>query len=303
MASPQPPAVTRGRSGLKGTAMHQIGFPVFSLAFTPKKPRVVVGGGGGPNKSGVKNAAIVYEVNEKTLDMRQVASHYFTQDDDGCMSLAVHPREKTVVAAANCPEETGNENMKVFTLKESRLLSFLRREVVTEGEKALEARKGLKTVDRGASSYQRVTAFSPDGNSLATGLTDGKLVCVSETHCYVTNVPRGDTVWSIEKPVMSKSIVCDFRGSKFGRGSTEGYLFLVINARSRKKSYLCKWDTSNWTLARTKVVGLKPTTAFAMSFNGELLGLGSNDSSITVYDASSLQVCGLSGTMEARRAK
>jgi hypothetical protein len=42
----------------KGTKSHTMGFPVFALAFAPKKPRLVVGGGGGASKSGVKNSLV-----------------------------------------------------------------------------------------------------------------------------------------------------------------------------------------------------------------------------------------------------
>jgi len=36
----------------------EIGFPVFAVAFAPKKQRLFVGGGGGANNSGVKNSLV-----------------------------------------------------------------------------------------------------------------------------------------------------------------------------------------------------------------------------------------------------
>jgi hypothetical protein len=45
---------------MKSPPTHSLttGFPVFAIAFAPKKPRLVIGGGGGASKSGVKNTVV-----------------------------------------------------------------------------------------------------------------------------------------------------------------------------------------------------------------------------------------------------
>lgn len=36
----------------------QVGFPVFALSFYPDENKILIGGGGGPNKGGVKNGLV-----------------------------------------------------------------------------------------------------------------------------------------------------------------------------------------------------------------------------------------------------
>ncbi|KAI8851875.1 quinon protein alcohol dehydrogenase-like superfamily [Chytridium lagenaria] len=304
--------MTTKKTWPKGTASHTIGFPVFSVAFAPKKPRIAIGGGGGPNKSGVKNAVILYDINEETLEMKKIAAHFFGQDDDGCMSLALHPKEKSIVAAANSPDSKANPNCRVFTLK---------------GE-SLILQNAMQTVENQREAYQRVACFSPDGTKLVTGSTEGKLVCwnwpdlkptispfdmngeIYDVHfdfssrmaSPVISADKGKTLWSIEKPIMKKTIPCEFRASRFinladtvltssrfGSGSSEGALFTLVNAKSRKKSFICKWDAKAWVLVKSTVVGLKPATAFAISNKGDLLAVGLSDASIHIFSTKSLQ--------------
>ncbi|KAJ3209004.1 hypothetical protein HDU67_006419 [Dinochytrium kinnereticum] len=275
----------------KGTSSHTIGFPVFSVAFAPKKARIAIAGGGGPNKSGVKNAVIMYDIDEETLAMTKLASHFFGQDDDGVSKLSDETylsQEKSIVAAANSPDPKVDANCRG----------------------SLVFQNAVQTVDNQKDGYQRVACFSPDGSKLVTGSTEGKLVlwdwpnlkvalnpfdmggdiydahfdssskmfvACSENRCGVITIDKGKTIWSVEKPLMKKTIPCEFRGSKFGHGSSEGCLFTLVNAKSRKKSFVCKWDAKAWVLARSTVIALKPATAFAISQKGDLLAVGLAD--------------------------
>jgi prolactin regulatory element-binding protein len=65
---------------------------VFSLQFTPSHNKFLIGGGGGSNKSGVKNAVVLYEIDFKNLGLDEVSEYNFSKQDDGCMSIAVHPK-------------------------------------------------------------------------------------------------------------------------------------------------------------------------------------------------------------------
>ena len=66
---------------------HVLGWPIFTIASTPDN-QVLIGGGGGATKAGVKNAVILCN----TPGLEEVAEHVFTKQDDGCMSLGVHPK-------------------------------------------------------------------------------------------------------------------------------------------------------------------------------------------------------------------
>ncbi|KAI8819111.1 WD40-repeat-containing domain protein [Fimicolochytrium jonesii] len=288
-----------------------LGFPVFAVTWTPSRHRVTIGGGGGPTKAGVKNAMILYDVDPNTLDVKPVTEQLFGKKDDGCMSIAVHPKEKAFVAGVNSPEEQmkagQNENCRVF---------FLRNEVFT----AKGAHKTLDSTD--PFFHQKISRFTEDGKILVTGNTDGKLsiwtwpdfkpaippidhkgeivdadfspdgkqlVSVTATICYVTDVSNAKTLWSIEKPVMKKTIKSEFRASRFGVRTSEGYLFLVINAKDRKRAFICKWQVKGWKLHRQKGIGSKPVTAFTISKTGALLAFGAADLSVNVISAKGLQ--------------
>jgi prolactin regulatory element-binding protein len=64
-----------------------LGFPVFCVGFLPNG-RLLVGGGGGATKAGVKNALVLLD----TLTGDTLQEYLFSKQDDGCMSLAIHPK-------------------------------------------------------------------------------------------------------------------------------------------------------------------------------------------------------------------
>ncbi|KAI8917521.1 WD40-repeat-containing domain protein [Powellomyces hirtus] len=288
-----------------------IGFPVFAVTFTPNKPRLLLGGGGGATRAGVKNAMIMYDLDPHTLELKPVAEQLFGKQDDGCMSIAIHPKDKIFVAGVNSPEDQvaagNNLNCRVFIFKNEKFM----------------AKQSYKTLDSKESIYyQKVARFSTDGKLLVTGTTDGKLslwlwpdfklaipaidhkgevadadfdptgqqlVSITDNNCFVTDTATGKTLWSIENPVMKKTIKSAFRAARFGKRASQGYLFLVINAKDKKRAFICKWQAQGWKLHRQKAIGNKPVTAFTMSENGELLAFGAADLSVSVLSATGLQ--------------
>ncbi|KAJ3047932.1 hypothetical protein HK097_011036 [Rhizophlyctis rosea] len=294
---------------------HDLGFPIFAVAFGPKKPRLIVGGGGGATRAGIKNSLIIYDLDEHTLDLKELAEHQFDKQDDGCMSIGVNSREKILAAAVNSPEadvKAGkNQNLRVLLLKGDKLYSH----------------KTLKTIDRlDTSAYQKVTRFSPNGKLLLTGTTEGKLnvwtypelkeampaydheddivdadfdpagqliVSVSNKKLFVRNAMTGATIFSREDPELEKNRKAEFRAARFGVRESEGHLFVVTNIRSTpKKCYVSKWavgkEERDWDRKKFRLVANACVTAFNISDDGKLLAIGAADMSVSILGSGSL---------------
>ena len=87
------------------TTSHSVGFPVYAIGFgaqtgSPKvedgsapshKWQLIIGGGGGNSKTGVRNKLILYELDVATRGIEQKAEHLFEKDEDAPWTLAVHP--------------------------------------------------------------------------------------------------------------------------------------------------------------------------------------------------------------------
>lgn len=104
---------------------------------------------------------------------------------------------------------------------------------------------------------------------------------------------------------------------RFGRGSTAGFFYTVVNATpkpgakakpSDRKSFVSQWDGKTWKLIKTRAISQRPLTAFEISCvsprslcrlrrhehshsaNGEMLAYASSDLSVGVVNAKNLQV-------------
>ncbi|GAV99143.1 WD40 repeat-like protein [Lentinula edodes] len=128
-------------------------FPVYSLAFLSQN-ELVVGGGGGATKSGIKNKLKSFKVG-KDRSAEQLDELELAIGEDAPMSMATDGT--TVVCGVNsAPEllEKGeNENCRVFKVDDGKL-SFLRTQ-------------GTLSVKPDDLDYQKVTVLSPDGYLLA----------------------------------------------------------------------------------------------------------------------------------------
>jgi prolactin regulatory element-binding protein len=263
------------------TKKHSLGWPVFSLAFTPSN-ELLVGGGGGSSRAGINNLVVLFS------DKMEVINDYmFGNLDDGCMSLSVHPKvrvitqEKAFIAGVNHSEDliekNQNLNLRIFLLQKQRLK--LVKEIPT-----------VKSTD--PYHHQKVAKFSPDGKYFATGSSDGrfmsftwpslepllperkssleicdvhfdatssKLCFTSPKSVQVLGIAKNKILWSLEGVVPN----CDFRAARFGCKSTANYLYLVLNAKSRKEAYIQKYSIDEKKLILSKKLP-KPVTAFTL---------------------------------------
>ncbi|PVF94737.1 WD40 repeat-like protein [Serendipita vermifera] len=131
------------------------GFPIYSLAFLSDN-KVVLGGGGGQGRTGVKNKLRLYDVNTDKLDL--VNEYELEAGADAPMSMAYDPTTQTVVCGANASLEkmARQENMHC------RMLSV-------KGDKIAHVKSVKAINDITGDAYQKVTVLSPSNDILAVG--------------------------------------------------------------------------------------------------------------------------------------
>ncbi|KAJ1340959.1 hypothetical protein BSLG_004432 [Batrachochytrium salamandrivorans] len=238
---------------------HTVAFPAFSVAL-PSPTKLLIGGGGGATKAGIKNAVIMAEIQEHDLGLKHLFEHRFEKDDDGCMNIAVHPKEKAFVAAVNSPERTilsgNNRNCRAFRLSKT----------------GMKTGRSIKTTDSlDGFNHQKSARFSPNGKLLYS----------------IFKHSKGKSLWELPKPTIGAELF-EFRALRFGANLTKGILFVILNAKSRKSALIQKYDVDRKKLLSTTPVSIKPITTFALSPDGSTLAFGSSDLSITVMSAVTL---------------
>ncbi|KAF7981641.1 hypothetical protein HWV62_32740 [Athelia sp. TMB] len=130
-------------------------FPVYSAAFLSDN-ELVLGGGGGASRSGIKNKLRFYRVNDPTkIDL--IDEHELEKGEDAPMSMAAYPNSKQLVCGINSTEDKliagQNENCRVFG--------------VTDDKLVLVQTRGTLTIAPETDDYQKVTVLSPNGDFLA----------------------------------------------------------------------------------------------------------------------------------------
>ncbi|GAA5920105.1 hypothetical protein JCM1841_004100 [Sporobolomyces salmonicolor] len=244
-------------------------FPVYSLAFTADHT-LVLAGGGGSSRTGVKNRLSLYQIDTKKRQLSLLEEHELAKEEDAPMTLAVHRDSSALVAGVNSDlktlEKGTNENLRVFSYGDSSIKYEKRKQTITSTD---------------PDHYQKVTTFSrsPSSPLVAVGSTNSQLsllsypdldevfpsltydgeevfdadfddsgemlagtssnkLCVWSTKPVVDADKPHEPLQVIERPVLKKELVCTFRAAKFGRKSTSSNLYTVVNAaptgRTRK---------------------------------------------------------------------
>jgi len=129
-------------------------FPVYSSAFLSPH-QLVLGGGGGASRSGIKNKLRLYRVgDERTLHLLDELE--LGKDEDAPMSMAANTETNTLVCGINSAmeklENGQNENCRVYGVEEHKLTPLDTRGTLTAGN---------------VEDYQKVTVLSPDGTLVA----------------------------------------------------------------------------------------------------------------------------------------
>ncbi|KAG9285335.1 hypothetical protein G9A89_010810 [Geosiphon pyriformis] len=289
-----------------------VGFPVYCAGFNASG-ELLIGGGGGAGRTGVKNKLVLYKVEFSKSNLIQLSEIELSSDEDTPVGMGFHPEYNIVVCGINSKKEKiqagENENCRLFKYS----------------NKKINLVKKLKTLSStNPNDYQKVSVFSKDGRFLATGGTDSKLtvlkypsldlafppmtydqdeiydidfdtsgknvVAVSSNHLRVWSTRNGKCIQTIDRPVFQKSTKCEFRAVRYGRETSEGFLYTVVNTTSRSKAYIVKWNLVNWDQVTSKAVSQRPIVSFTISKNGKLLAFASSDLSVRILDSQNLRV-------------
>ncbi|KAL0949636.1 hypothetical protein HGRIS_009682 [Hohenbuehelia grisea] len=154
-------------------------FPVYSSAFLSSN-ELVLGGGGGASKSGIKNKLRLYNIkDDRTIDL--IDELELAQGEDAPMSMAAHPETKTIVCGVNSPlellEKGQNENCRVYGVKDAKLGLINTYGSLTAGS---------------VEDYQKVTVISPDGKLvLVAGSNDFSLLSYPSLAPVVQSISTG----------------------------------------------------------------------------------------------------------------
>jgi len=316
-------------------------FPVYSIGFVADD-KVVLGGGGGAGRSGIKNKLRLYNVTADKLDLLDELE--LDPDEDAPMTMAVNRDTSEIVCGINSAKEKlkagDNQNCRVYGTKGDKI-------------ERKQTTSTLKIVDEDVDDYQKVTTFSESNRILAVGCTNNQVsllayptlapisdafdvpksggdvfdidffgdyaIVTASKSIYIVGVPSTSAKETSISPVkVLKSIeppsvlatpsgtTCAFRGarvvtSKGKDGSETTSLFAIVNTtppRSAKgaarTAYICVYtlDASSdevlCTISKTKSVSSKAVTVFDVSADGQSLGIGSSDLSVTILDAKTL---------------
>ncbi|KAI9365817.1 WD40-repeat-containing domain protein [Pilaira anomala] len=293
-----------------------VGIPIFGLGFTSTN-QLIMGGGGGAGRSGVKNKLSSFKVDVRRKDLEEDATFEFGVGEDAPMCLDVHPTKPYVVTGVNSSlkdmMDGENKNCRLFKISNDKF----------ELEKAVKTLKSIKPED-----YQRVARFSQDGTLVATGTTDGKVVvfrypefepisepmtvstddeildvdinlekekltCVLRDGLKLINL-RGKNVGQVVQTISTTSIVknqkTEFRAFRYGRGVTKDFGFAIVNGVTKPGAYIVKYDAYSFEQLKVVNISSKPITAVNLSPDGAILAFASADLSITLLDAETLKV-------------
>ncbi|KAI9275107.1 WD40-repeat-containing domain protein [Helicostylum pulchrum] len=293
-----------------------VGIPIFGLAFTSSK-QLVMGGGGGAGRSGVKNRLSSYKVDVRRKDLEEDATFEFDAGEDAPMSLDAHPVDHFIVTGVNTSlenmSEGRNENCRIFKIESDKI-------TLDKSTNTLSSKK--------QEDFQRVVRFSQDGTLVATGTTDGKvhvfqypgfdlltepiivstedevldvdfnlekekLTCCLRDGLKLINL-RGKNIGQVVETISTNSIVknekTQFRAFRYGRGYTKDFGFAIANGITKPGSYVVKYDAYSFEQLKVVYIGAKPVTAVTLSHDGSILAFGTADLSITLMDAQTLKV-------------
>ncbi|KAF4602259.1 hypothetical protein EYR40_005464 [Pleurotus pulmonarius] len=151
-------------------------FPVYSSAFLSPND-LVLGGGGGSTKSGIKNRMRLYHVGaDRSLELKDEI-----EVPDAPMSMAAETESQTIVCGINSPQELlekgENDNCRVFSIKDQKFTALATAGTLPAGS---------------VEDYQKVSVVSPDGKLvLVAGNNDFTILAYPSLQPVVQSISTG----------------------------------------------------------------------------------------------------------------
>ncbi|KAI0033803.1 WD40 repeat-like protein [Vararia minispora EC-137] len=163
-------------------------FPVYSAVFLSDTD-LVLGGGGGNSKTGIKNKLRLYNVDD-VLNLKLQDEFELRAGEDTPMSMAAHPDGATIICGVNSAEDKlkkgENENCRIFVLTEDRKCVLV--PVIRSSIDCLLGSLKLET-----DATQKVTVLSPDGTLLAVaGSSDLSVLTIPDLAKASTRAEKGE---------------------------------------------------------------------------------------------------------------
>ncbi|KAJ2509382.1 hypothetical protein GGI11_005906 [Coemansia sp. RSA 2049] len=304
-----------------------VGFPIACIGVTQSN-EIVLGGGGGSGRSGVRNKLAVYAIESKNNAAKLKKAHELelSSEEDAPTCIAANPKGKAIVSSINrskaAIEKGQNKNCRVFTVAKTSI----------NGGKSANTICSANDYD-----YQKCMTFDPLGKLVAAGASDGTvavlqypamhpafpfveaadevndvsfnaegkwLAVATNDELKILKAKTGSVVQTIDNPHTSSGQPAVFRFARFG-GEAGGVLrfaasktktrmqdamYTVLNTRSRKQAYIAIWNTLTWTRIATRPVSNSPITTFATSRDGRLLAFATASLQIGICDAHTLRL-------------
>ncbi|KAJ2250572.1 hypothetical protein GGH97_000630 [Coemansia sp. RSA 475] len=283
-----------------------VGFPVGCIGVTHEN-KIVLGGGGGPGRSGVQNKLSIYSLDDSSASLNLNAELVLSSDEDAPTCLAMHPKDKTFVCSINASaaeiKQGKNQNCRMFSYTKTKIT------------KTKQAPSVGSTSDV---DYQKCIAMSESGKMVVGGATDGTLsvvhvpalrpvfpfidarseindvgfsndekwlVAATDSELRVLSTTNAELVRRIDDPRISGGERAVFRFARFGQTNT---LYTVLNTRARNGAYIVVWSTE-WVRSAMRRVSSSPITTFALGPRG-LLAFATASLHVVVCDAKTLRV-------------
>ncbi|GAA5931119.1 WD40 repeat domain-containing protein [Sporobolomyces koalae] len=228
-----------------------VAFPVYSVQFA-QDHLVVLAGGGGSSRTGVKNRLSMYRILPTAKQLALVTEHELSKQEDAPMTIAIHRPSKTIAAGINSDLETlkqgTNHNLRMFRYDQDDLLDHSPDsppQLPLDNLITFEQRKQtLKSLD--PDHYQKVTTFSRPRNPLtapllALGSTASQLSLVS--------LPNLNDVMSKGPLSRENDTTRQYEGEEVFDVDFNDQGDMLVGTSSTK---LCVWSTTPNDLARTK---------------------------------------------------